>query len=85
MRFFNKLPVKYQSGINQAITEFWGEENSFVSDAYRDAQAESLLECDIHNSDEITQKDIDEWMNKLCWFSEGWKAREHCKTQPSLL
>ena len=85
MEHFKKIPKNYQEGINKAIGEFWGEENKEIADKFRDNVAEMLLECEIHETDEIGRNNIDNWMDKLCWFAEGWKARDLYEKQPNLL
>lgn len=69
---FDRLPANYREAIERVIATVDGGKYLAIADAYRQAEAESLLECEISRKDTVDQQELE---THYTWFREGYQAR----------
>jgi hypothetical protein len=82
-KFFDKLPANYRAAIDKAIKKTDGGLRPDIAQAYRESEAESLLECDISAKDGPEKVGDSEFNDHYIWFMEGWDTA--LKSERSLL
>lgn len=70
---FEDLPKVYQDKINADIDDVFSKEYAEIISAFREWEAESLSECEIHPDDEVEE----DFQGSLISFVSGWQAKEN--------
>lgn len=68
-KLFKRLPANYRAAIDASIKDVMGLEHPEIAEAYRESEAESLLECVVTAKDDVDRGELGE---HLIWFRDGY-------------
>lgn len=71
-KYFNKLPVRYQQALNTAVLEVDGGEDPRLATAWKEYEAEIILESKLDALNLKTTKETAD--GDYSTFCDGWKA-----------